>query len=316
VAIAAEVVEIDDRAMRRLARSLVHETDLEAEPAQLDPAHHWIEASKSNPNSKRDTVAYIVTLDTINFGSGWFPVLRKRPDCSGYLTIATCLKEHFRLHGPWSADALKRVDVETCTRLFEQDADSREIGELMAYFARALRDLGDLLAARFAGDFVALVEAAGGRAARLVEIATEMPLYRDVADWEGRKVAFYKRAQLLAADLAVTFGGEGPGRFADLDELTIFADNLVPHVLRREGVLRYAHDLAERIDRGELIEVNSREEVEIRACALHAVERMVELLREEDHPTSAQRLDSVLWNRGQRPEMKAHPRHRTRSVYY
>ncbi len=44
-----------------------------------------------------------------------------------------------------------------------------------------------------------------------------------------------------AADLAAAFRGQGPGRFRDLDRLTLFADNLVPHVLRREGVLRGGH---------------------------------------------------------------------------
>ncbi len=38
---------------------------------------------------------------------------------------------------------------------------------------------------------------------------------------------FYKRAQIVASDLALA----GVARFADLDRLTIFADNLVPHVL-------------------------------------------------------------------------------------
>lgn len=47
-------------------------------------------------------------------------------------------------------------------------------------------------------------------------------------------------------------GDHGGGRqFADLDRLTIFADNVVPHVLRVEGVLRYSEALAARIDRGD-----------------------------------------------------------------
>ena len=39
---------------------------------------------------------------------------------------------------------------------------------------------------------------------------------------------FYKRAQIVASDLALA----GVAEFDDLDRLTIFADNLVPHVLR------------------------------------------------------------------------------------
>ena len=49
-----------------------------------------------------------------------------------------------------------------------------------------------------------------------------------------------------------------------------------------------------------------------------AVDRMVEQLRADAgrQAASAQRLDFLLWNRGQSPEMKAYPRHRARSVYY
>lgn len=75
-------------------------------------------------------------------------------------------------------------------------------------------------------------------------------------------------------------GGQGHGGFHDLDELTIFADNLVPHVLRMDRVLAYDAALAERVDREELILAGSMEEVEIRACAVHAVELIVAQLRQ------------------------------------
>ena len=57
---------------------------------------------------------------------------------------------------------------------------------------------------------------------------------------------FYKRAQIVPSDLA----SAGVARFKDLDRLTIFADNLVPHVLRCDGVLRYDERLAAHIDAG------------------------------------------------------------------
>ena len=46
-------------------------------------------------------------------------------------------------------------------------------------------------------------------------------------------------------------------------------------MLRIDGVLEFDADLVARIDAGELIEHDSPEEVEIRACALHAVELLV-----------------------------------------
>ena len=56
----------------------------------------------------------------------------------------------------------------------------------------------------------------------------------------------------------------------------MFADNLVPHVLRVDALLTYDDKLLDRIDRGELIEHDSPEEIEISACALRAVELLAE----------------------------------------
>ena len=186
----------------------------------------------------------------------------------------------------------------------------------MELFAQALNDLGQLLLERYDGKFESLVESADGSAEELANRLCEMPFYRDESSYEELEVPLYKRAQLTASDLATAFGGVSYGRFEDLDELTIFADNLVPHVLRREGVLAYANGLAMRIDREEILEAGSMEEVEIRAVAVHAVECMTQLARSQGNQVTSSRLDTLLWQRGHRPDMKGHPRHRARSVYY
>jgi hypothetical protein len=126
--------------------------------------------------------------------------------------------------------------------------------------------------------------------------------------YEGLPIPFLKRAQITAADLHRS----GIARFIDIDQLTIFADNLVPHVLRIDGVLRYEEALARRIDAGELLPYGSLEEIEIRACALHAVELLVALMPD----VNAFELDQTLWNRGQRPPYRALRRHRTRCTAY
>jgi hypothetical protein len=143
-----------------------------------------------------------------------------------------------------------------------------------------------------------------------------MPYFNDVSLYGGTQVPFYKRAQITSADLWIAFQGQGLGRFGDLDRLTIFADNLVPHVLRVDGILQYEKDLLARINGQELIAAGSAEEVEIRACALHAVELLSAELRRLGHSVTPMKLDYLLWNRGQQTQYKARPRHRTRSVYY
>lgn len=307
--------EVADRAHHvRIDRSRVadYAAELPLEQAlapSVDRVRHYI----AEPEL---TVAFFLTLDTVNFGSGYFPHLRKRPGLSGYFTIASSLKERFEVLGPFTAVELSRLTAADCHLLFGQAFDNGPVRELMRLFAQALNDLGHFLKSRFGGRFVGPVEAAEHSAERLVQLLAEMPLFRDVARYEHIAVPFYKRAQLTAADLALALCNEGLGRFDDLDRLTIFADNLVPHVLRCDGILHYDDALVSRIKREELIPAGSPEEVEIRACAVHAVELIGETLRRAGTPVSSMGLDYLLWNRGQKPDYKAHSRHRTRTVYY
>ena len=255
-------------------------------PPQLDPERHYLEGGREH------TAAYLLTLDAINFGSGWFPTLRKRPGCSGYYTVAWGLAEQFRRAGPWTAAELRALDARGLARVLGQEPDH----ELMELYAEALRQLGLFLGARSP---LEAIEAAEGSAARLAEtLARRMPFFDDRG--------FFKRAQIVPSDLALA----GVARFSDLDRLTIFADNLVPHVLRVDGVLRYDDDLAARIDSEQLLPPGE-EEREIRACAVHACELIA-----AERGVTPRELDNRLWNRGQETRYKAIPRHRTRSVFY
>jgi hypothetical protein len=277
---------------------------------ELDPHIHYLDHGDA-------TVAYVLILDTINFGSGYFPHLRKAPGMSGYFNIAAALTDFFRAQGPPSAKQLTQLSPGECTRILGQDPDNKIIQELMQLFAAALSELGKSLIANFRGDYSELVKAADASAENLIRLLVKMPFFNDVARYDDLNVHFYKRAQLTAADLSIALKGQGLGFFHDLHKMTMFADNLVPHVLRMDEILLYDENLAARIDSEELIPSGSPEEVEIRACALHAVELMAEALKEAGHNAGPVGLDYVLWNRGQQPYYKkAKPRHRTRTVFY
>ncbi len=263
------------------------------------------------------TASFFLTLDSINFGSGYFPHLAKRPGMSGYFTVASRLTDYCRASGPPDAAQLASASAPSCAAIFGQDLGDPAMAELMELFASAWRDLGALLLSEYGGDPVALIAAADASAAGLVAILARMPLFQDVARYDDFDVPLYKRAQIAAADLWIAFDGTGLGRFDDIDDLTIFADNLVPHVLRLDGVLRYEPGLAARIDAELPIAPGSPEETELRAVALHAVELMVAELRTRGGRVNAMQIDNLLWNRGQQPAYKqASPRHRARSVFY
>jgi hypothetical protein len=255
-------------------------------PPAPDPLRHYLEGSPAA------VAAYFLTLDSVNFGSGWFPTLAKRSGSSGYFTVAWALADRFRAHGPWTPAELRVLRTEEVADTLGQRRDH----ELMALYAQALRDLGRFLGDRSALDVVR--DARGSAQALAARLAASMALFADRG--------FYKRAQIVPANLALA----GVARFKDLHRLTIFADNLVPHVLRYDGVLRYAPALAAHIDSGRLLPAG-RAEREIRACAVHACALIAARLGASEHE-----LDTWLWTRGQAPEYKARPRHRTRTVFY
>ena len=254
--------------------------------AAIDPAIHRLDGGPE------ETARFMLTLDAINFGSGWFPTLRKRPGHSGYATVASALTERFRGEGPWSNADLRALEGAAVADTLGQPRDH----ELMALYGQALRSLGRWLGER---PVLEAIAAAGGSAeAFAAQLAAGMAMFDDRG--------FFKRAQIAPANLALA----GVASFDDLDGLTIFADNLVPHVLRCDGILVYDPRLAAHIDAGRELRLGPQEH-EIRACAVHACELLAARLG-----VPPRTLDNWLWNRGQEPAYKALPRHRCRCVFY
>jgi hypothetical protein len=293
VASRARFVRIEEKELSAYAAKLPDA----AEAPPPDPATDLVEADGEA------RAAFVLCLDAINFGSGWWPTIRKRPGCSGYFTIAAGLTERFRERGPWSADELAGIDTAEIAAVLDQDSEH----PLMADFAAALRDVGGRVERDHGGRFRAVIEAANGSALALADLLSEWRAFADVSTYDGRSVPFFKRAQIAAVDVARA----GLADLAGLDRLTAFADNLVPHVLRLDGVLWLDPGLERRIEAGELLEHGSPEEVELRACAVHAVELLAATT-----PLSPAEIDGVLWNRGAGERYKSVPRPRSRNIAY
>ncbi len=176
----------------------------------------------------------------------------------------------------------------------------------MFQFAATLRDVGGHLLADHGGRYLRVPESADSVSA-LAGLLAGWDSFADVSEYEGREVPFFKRAQLAAADLHRAGVADLPGA----EHLTAFADNLVPHVLRVDGMLHLDPALTERIEAEDLLAHDSPEEVELRACAVQAIE----LLAAASRLTPAE-IDSALWNRGRDPRYKSLPRPRSRNTTY
>ena len=304
VAQQAEHVFLQEENLAAYAASL----SLELNPPVYDTVHHYM-------GSDDATLAYILILDSINFGSGYFPYMKKRTGMSGYFTVASCLKDYFLKRGVPSPEALQHLSAHDCQAIFEQES-AGVIDELMLLFANALNALGAYLLNDFDGEYKNLIKEANGSAERLARLLARIPYFQDETVYKNRSIPLYKRAQITASDLALAFDNEGYGYFKDLDKLTIFADNLVPHVLRLDGLLVYKDELLEKLVRGELLKAGSAEELEIRAVAVYAVECLAAELAKLGKSVPPRQLDILLWDKGQADSYRKQSRHRTRTVFY
>jgi hypothetical protein len=253
------------------------------------------------------TVDYLLVLDSLNFCFwGW----RRKQFPSGYYALATSLKEAVQSGVPiLDADYLSRITPSQLAKIIDENIP------LFRERVEILRELGSVLKER--GGAGVIVEEAEGSAERLVKILRDIfPSFRDEAIYGGRKVCFYKRAQIFVADLFGCFGGKRWGEFYDMDKLTAFADYKLPQVLRHLGILKYSQSLAAKIDRKELIKAGSPEEIEIRANTIWAVEMIKGALREEGVFLKAFEIDWILWNMGQDEKFKQRPHHRTLTIFY
>jgi Queuosine salvage protein len=269
------------------------------EEPPLDPETQFLEGDREQ------RAAFVICLDAINFGSGWWPTIRKDPGRSGYLTIAGGLARRFREGGPLTAAELVGLGSAELAEMFRQDPSHPLMGE----FATALRDVGAHVLGDHEGSFASLVDGARGSAVELAEMLSRWSAFADSSLYEGREVPFFKRAQIAAADVHLA----GVADLRDRQRLTAFADNLVPHVLRVDGVLALDEPLRERIEAGELIEHGSDGEVELRACTVHAVERLAHASGRRLSPAE---IDQTLWSRGRSTRYKALPRPRSRTTAY
>ena len=246
----------------------------------LDPTLHFLEGSRA------DVARYVLILDAINFGSGWFGELDTTTDA-----LTERLTAHTRERGaPWTAAELRALDAARVGETLGLEADH----QLTRLYSAGLNHLG-----LFLGDGP-ILDLLGGSAEALAErLAARMPFFDDRG--------FYKRAQIAANDLHLA----GVVEFPDIKRLTVFADNLVPHVLRLDGVLHYSDELAEHIDAGEELVPGGDFERELRGCAVHACEQLAPRLG-----VTPALLDNWLWNRGQQPPYSERPAHITKTVYY
>lgn len=182
---------------------------------------------------------------------------------------------------------------------------------------RILQELGQVLVKQFDGSVEKIIQESKRDALLLLDLVTEnFPSYDDHVWYDGRKILFHKRAQLLVSDINDLLWSRGHEGIERIDQLTAAADYKLPQALRKIGILEYSRSLAERVDGMIELSFGSKEEIEIRANTIWAVELMRQGLKKRFPNVMARDVDNYLWIQGQKKSPEDTPYHLTRTIAY
>jgi len=211
-----------------------------------------------------------------------------------------------------NADYLSTISYEDFCEIFRGKGEL----QLMPQRHESIKQNFSTLKQKYAGKAANLVKSANKNVSDLVfKIVKEFPSFDDKAIYNGQEVYFWKRAQIFPNDIHFALSGKGLGEFANMNELTIFADYKLPQLLQSYGVLVYNEDLTNRIQSEVILAAGSPQEVEIRAHTIHACELLTQELMKLGRTITSQQLDWILWNLSQKMTVIL-PHHRTPTIFY
>lgn len=143
-------------------------------------------------------------------------------------------------------------------------------------------------------------------------LVTNLDYFKDERDYKGRKIYFYKRAQLLTSDILHMRKLREKIK-VDYTNLVGCADYKIPQVMNSLGMLEYSDTLSDRLEKMEELEVNSEEEIEIRANSLVVIDYIYESLNKE---VARMDINDYIWLLGQDKKKITKKYHRTKTVNY
>ncbi|XP_010875081.2 queuosine salvage protein [Esox lucius] len=319
-------VFVEEEGMQRLAEML-----FALRKSEELTASGWKKANPLAPSPTSDqALNWVFVVDTMNF-SFWpdqedqqCEVTYRMVTYRGYMTLCAAITRAMEEGIPITEPSyFSQMSVEELGHVLRSDNDTPM--PMLEERHRVLTEGGHVLLQN-GGSFRSFISPAGSDAQKMVELIVEkLPSYRDEATYKGKRISFYKRAQILVADFWGIMEARGEGDIPNLDFLTMFADYRVPQALVHLGALRYSNTLMETLRNGELLSSGDRREVEIRGCSIWCVERinhhLCSLVRERDGQScniNSAVIDFFLWPYAKQhhKEMAHIPIHHTRCIYY
>ncbi|KAL7417789.1 hypothetical protein BDY24DRAFT_372933 [Mrakia frigida] len=274
--------------------------------------------------------------------NGWEGVGGNRKRWEGYWGLLAVVNSALESSHPLTTPSFysSPSNAALIRTLFAPTPPSTEKAPLLGERLALLQQNGSILCERFGGSWAGFLEgfvkeSRGGALDLVKEIVSVFEGFRDEGVWEGEKVFFWKRAQILVAETWAAFHPPltSPPTphpiFPDgLGDLSMFPDYRVPQHLHTLSLLSYSPHLLSLLDSHTNFPHGSPIEMEIRAGSIVAIEEVRKALKEmrNGEDTESVVLDFLIWDLAKEKEAevakgggegeKVVECHRTRSIWY
>jgi len=211
---------------------------------------------------------------------------------------------------------MRDMDLKEFKRIFTGNIEMPMADEKV----EILNNVGDTLVTKYDGDWInfiddgpkKLYDNGEGLVERLVR---DFKRFDDHSILENEKVYFLKLAQLafwgIQRELSKRYF-----HIEDMENMTAFADYIIPVALESFGIVKYSSELKEKINSGILIDRDSIEEIEIRSTSIYVTAKLTELInnyKNEEEKIIIPQLDFKLWTDFHADER---PHHLTKTIMY
>lgn len=184
-----------------------------------------------------------------------------------------------------------------------------------------LNQVGEILVEEYKGDWINFIKNGPKKLYHegegLIErLISQFSRFRDTSIYLDKEVYFLKLAQLAFWGIHRELAKHGDFYIEDMENMTAFADYIVPVALEKMNIVTYNDKLKSRIEQGILIESDSIEEIEIRATTIFVTARLAEEINKfkaEEEKIIIPQLDFKLWT-DFHAEQSAH--HLTKTIMY
>ncbi|GAA5917022.1 hypothetical protein JCM8208_001713 [Rhodotorula glutinis] len=290
--------------------------------------------------SVEDELNVLATLALLNFLSGYRHVLHRVAGRGAYSTIlSTVLAAYLSspdsllsTTGMIAATAAQLAGLARISTHTERQHESLpvtvgvkdgEAFEVLELLAGVLRQTGAALQAagcESLGAWVheALMRAKGSAGAFVHDLASSFPAFNDVHTVDGEPVYLLKKAVWLATVVSLRFEGENVAfQVPALDDMPVFADNVLPTLLVHHGILSLSSSTdpalaALSLADSDTLLLASGSATRLRAAAVTAcatiVERAHEMSVDEGRgwlaAVTEQQLDGWMWAQGKREDLR------------